>query len=74
MANTYRVRLRYELFRGRLSEAECQASKLHLSELIRTREAARSGLAELARSDAPSSSYRAHGRSLRILQLIPRFS
>lgn len=35
--NTYRIWLRYELFRGRLSEATFQASELHLVNLLRTR-------------------------------------
>ena len=34
--NTYRVWLRYELFRGRLSESEFQASEANLSEYIKT--------------------------------------
>jgi hypothetical protein len=37
--NTYRVWLRYELFRGRLSEAEFQASEANLVEFIRHEEA-----------------------------------
>lgn len=35
IVNTYRVWLRYELFRGKLSEAEVQASEANLSEYIR---------------------------------------
>ena len=34
--NTYRVWLKYELFRGRMSEREFQASEANLSEYIRT--------------------------------------
>jgi 3'-5' exonuclease len=40
VVNTYRVWLRYELFRGRLSLAEFQSSEANLLELIRTRAAA----------------------------------
>jgi predicted PolB exonuclease-like 3'-5' exonuclease len=36
--NTYRVWLRYELFRGRLSGAEFQASEAKLVEFVKTRE------------------------------------
>jgi predicted PolB exonuclease-like 3'-5' exonuclease len=35
--NTYRVWLRYELFRGRLSDAEFQASEANLVEFVRAR-------------------------------------
>jgi 3'-5' exonuclease len=35
IVNTYRVWLRYELFRGKLSESESQASEANLSEYIR---------------------------------------
>jgi 3'-5' exonuclease len=35
--NTYRVWLRYELFRGRLSEGEHQASERNLADFIRAR-------------------------------------
>ena len=35
--NTYRVWLRYELFRGRLSDAEFQASEACLSDFIKAR-------------------------------------
>ena len=34
IVNSYRVWLRYELFRGRLSESEYQASKLNLAQSI----------------------------------------
>ena len=34
MVNTYRVWLRYELFRGRLSESEHQASERSLAAFI----------------------------------------
>lgn len=37
VVNTYRVWLRYELFRGRLSEAEFQASEANLLEFVKTR-------------------------------------
>jgi 3'-5' exonuclease len=35
--NTYRVWLRYELFRGRLSEPEFQASEANLVEFVKAR-------------------------------------
>ena len=35
--NTYRVWLRYELFRGRLSDAEFQASEANLAEFVKAR-------------------------------------
>jgi predicted PolB exonuclease-like 3'-5' exonuclease len=35
--NTYRVWLRYELFRGRLSEVEFQASEVNLTEFVKVR-------------------------------------
>jgi 3'-5' exonuclease len=35
--NTYRVWLRYELFRGRLSDAEFQASEANLVEFVSAR-------------------------------------
>jgi predicted PolB exonuclease-like 3'-5' exonuclease len=37
VVNTYRVWLRYELFRGRLSRAEFQASEASLVEFIKAR-------------------------------------
>jgi predicted PolB exonuclease-like 3'-5' exonuclease len=37
VVNTYRLWLRYELFRGRLTDAEFQASESCLTEFIRTR-------------------------------------
>jgi predicted PolB exonuclease-like 3'-5' exonuclease len=37
VVNTYRVWLRYELFRGRLSEGEHQASERCLADFIRAR-------------------------------------
>jgi 3'-5' exonuclease len=36
--NTYRVWLRYELFRGRLSDAEFQGSETNLVEFVKARE------------------------------------
>ena len=36
-SNTYRVWLRYELFRGRLSDAAFRASELNLIEFIKAR-------------------------------------
>jgi hypothetical protein len=38
VANTYRVWLRYELFRGRLSEPEFQGSEANLVEFVKARE------------------------------------
>jgi hypothetical protein len=35
--NTYRVWLRYELFRGRLSDAEFQESEANLIEFVKAR-------------------------------------
>jgi hypothetical protein len=35
--NTYRVWLRHELFRGRLSHAEFQASEANLTDFVRVR-------------------------------------
>jgi hypothetical protein len=37
VVNTYRVWLRYELFRGRLTESEYQASERNLADFIATR-------------------------------------
>jgi predicted PolB exonuclease-like 3'-5' exonuclease len=37
VVNTYRVWLRYELFRGRLSEGEHQASERNLADFIAAR-------------------------------------
>ena len=47
VVNTYRVWLRYELFRGRLTEAEFQASEDSLVEFIRARSNAKPHLAGL---------------------------
>jgi predicted PolB exonuclease-like 3'-5' exonuclease len=46
--NTYRVWLRYELFRGRVSEAEFQASEANLVEFIKARGNTKPHLSELA--------------------------
>ena len=43
--NTYRVWLRYELFRGRLTENGLQASEANLSDYIRSRSDAKPHLA-----------------------------
>ena len=45
--NTYRVWLRYELFRGRLSDAEFQASEAGLVDFIRVRGNTKPHLADL---------------------------
>ena len=37
IVNTYRLWLRYELFRGRLSETEFQASEANLVEFVKAR-------------------------------------
>ena len=37
MVNTYRVWLRYELFRGRLSDPEFQGSEANLVEFVKAR-------------------------------------
>jgi len=45
--NTYRVWLRRELFRGRLSDAEFQASEANLVEFVKARGNTKPHLAEL---------------------------
>ena len=45
--NTYRVWLRYELFRGRLSDTEFQASETSLVEFIKVRGNTKPHLTEL---------------------------
>jgi predicted PolB exonuclease-like 3'-5' exonuclease len=45
--NTYRVWLRYELFRGRLSEQGFEASETNLMEFIKARGNAKPHLADL---------------------------
>ena len=45
--NTYRVWLRYELFRGRLSDAHFQASETNLLEYIKARRNAKPHLSVL---------------------------
>ena len=47
VVNTYRVWLRYELFRGRLSYEVFQASEINLQDFIRTRGNAKPHLSEL---------------------------
>ena len=47
VVNTYRVWLRYELFRGRLSDAEFQASEGNLVEFITAHGNTKPHLAEL---------------------------
>src|SRR5262245_14436004 len=46
--NTYRVWLRYELFRGRLSDAEFQGSEATLAEFVKTRGSTKPHLTGLA--------------------------
>ncbi len=45
VVNTYRIWLRYELFRGRLSDAEFEASERDLTEFINTRGTSKQSLA-----------------------------
>jgi hypothetical protein len=47
VVNTYRVWLRYELFRGKLTNAAFQASEATLSEFIEARSNTKPHLAEL---------------------------
>jgi hypothetical protein len=47
VVNTYRVWLRYELFRGKLSDIAFQASETNLSEFIKSRSAAKPHLGGL---------------------------
>jgi predicted PolB exonuclease-like 3'-5' exonuclease len=47
VVNTYRVWLRYELFRGRMSEAALRASELNLAGFIKARGNTKPHLAEL---------------------------
>jgi predicted PolB exonuclease-like 3'-5' exonuclease len=47
VVNTYRVWLRYELFRGRLSDAAFQASEANLVEFVKARGNTKSHLADL---------------------------
>ena len=47
VVNTYRVWLRYELFRGRLSDAAFQASEASLVDFIKARGNAKPHLADL---------------------------
>jgi predicted PolB exonuclease-like 3'-5' exonuclease len=49
VVNTYRVWLRYELFRGRLTDADFQASEANLAEFIRLRANIKPHLTDLAR-------------------------
>jgi predicted PolB exonuclease-like 3'-5' exonuclease len=47
VVNTYRVWLRYELFRGRLSAEDFQASEVSLVDFIRARSNTKPHLADL---------------------------
>jgi predicted PolB exonuclease-like 3'-5' exonuclease len=47
VVNTYRVWLRYELFRGKLPDIAFQASEANLTEFIRVRSNAKPHLADL---------------------------
>jgi predicted PolB exonuclease-like 3'-5' exonuclease len=47
VVNTYRVWLRYELFRGKLSDIAFQASEANLNEFIKARSNSKPHLAEL---------------------------
>jgi len=46
VVNTYRVWLRYELFRGRLNDAGFQESEANLAEFIKARSNAKQHLAD----------------------------
>lgn len=54
VVNTYRVWLRYELFRGKLSEREFQASEANLSDYIQTHSNTKPHLVADARDEAPA--------------------
>jgi 3'-5' exonuclease len=56
--NTYRVWLRYELFRGRLTDAAHRASELNLLDFIKRHENTKQHLCELLAPDTPQSSDR----------------
>ena len=52
VVNTYRVWLRYELFRGRLTEVTHQASELSLIEFVQRRASTKQHLSDLVASIA----------------------
>lgn len=52
VVNTYRVWLRYELFRGRLTEADYQASEACLADFLKARGNTKPHLAELRNTPA----------------------
>ena len=54
VVNTYRVWLRYELFRGKLSEREFQAGWVNLSDYIQTHSNTKPHLVADARDEAPA--------------------
>jgi hypothetical protein len=58
VVNTYRVWLRYELFRGRLSDVAHQASELNLIDFIKRHENTKQHLCKLLASDTPQGSDR----------------
>jgi predicted PolB exonuclease-like 3'-5' exonuclease len=53
VVNTYRIWLRYELFRGRLTEAEYQASEACLTDFIDARVSTKPHLSDLSELSAP---------------------
>jgi hypothetical protein len=55
VVNTYRVWLRYELFRGRLSDAEFQASEACLIDFIKARGNVKAHFADVVQSTSVSS-------------------
>jgi 3'-5' exonuclease len=55
VVNTYRVWLRYELFRGRLSDADFQASELNLVDFIKARATTKPHLTNLTNGDGPTA-------------------
>ena len=61
--NTYRVWLRYELFRGRLTEAAHQASELNLIEFIKRHENTKRHLRGMFANLPSSGDVETHGIS-----------
>jgi 3'-5' exonuclease len=61
VVNTYRVWLRYELFRGRLTESEHQASERNLADFIATRVNRLAGPPEIQRGARVPEIERLHG-------------
>ena len=55
VVNTYRVWLRYELFRGRLGEGEYQASERSLADFIGARVSTKGHLNRLVQEENPGT-------------------